>query len=466
MAAVVRAGSMSPSETVSEAIARADAKNPLLNAIVEGDYDGALARAERVSWDGLLPGVPTLLKDLGAPLKGDRGYRANRMLREMDFRYSYTGNVARRLLGAGAVSLGRSHSPELGSGNCPAAAETDLYGATHNPWDLGRTSLGSSGGAAAAVAGGIVPIAHASDGGGSIRLPASACGVVGLKPSRGRISIAPEGESWAGGATDGVMSRTVRDTALGLDVLAGYEPGDPHQARAHDGTWLGEVGIDPGRLSIGLCDSLPYAETDPQCRLAVNEAGTLLASLGHHVDMDHPTGIHTMDYMYDYVRVIRASAAASFDALATVFGRPLTADDVEDGTWIASERGRKISAPDYVASLGRIHTFSRSIVAWWQGADLLVTPAVARIPPPLGYLVEGDQKQRTSRLAEITPYVTPFNVTGQPAISLPLHWTPEGFPIGVQLVAAPGREDVLLRVSAQLEAVAPWIDREPTLPTT
>ena len=222
---LVRARLLSPGEAVDAAIARAEATNPVLNAIVESDYDAARARAETVARDGLLAGVPTLLKDLGAPLEGDRGYRANRVLREMDYRYRYTGNVARRLAAAGAVSLGRSHSPELGSGNCPAAAETALYGPCRNPWDLDRTALGSSGGAAAAVAAGIVAIAHASDGGGSIRLPASACGVVGLKPSRGRISIAPEGEGWAGGATDGVISRTVRDTALGLDVLAGWEPG-------------------------------------------------------------------------------------------------------------------------------------------------------------------------------------------------------------------------------------------------
>jgi amidase len=462
---LVRAGSLSPGKAVDAAIARAEATNPVLNAIVEIDYDAARARAEAVARDGLLAGVPTLLKDLGAPLEGDRGYRGNRVLREMDYRYRYTGNVARRLTAAGAVSLGRSHSPELGSGNCPAAAETALYGPCRNPWDLGRTPLGSSGGAAAAVAAGIVPIAHASDGGGSIRLPASACGVVGLKPSRGRISIAPEGENWAGGATDGVISRTVRDTALGLDVLVGWEPGDPHQATAHVGTWLGEVGVDPGQLRVRLCDSLPFASTDPECQLAVSEAGELLASLGHHVDVDHPAGMDTMDFMYDYVRVIRASAAAGLDALAEAFGRPVTADDVEEGTWITAQRGRKISAPDYVASLARIHTFSRSIVAWWHDVDLLVTPTVARIPPPVGHLVEGDLKQRTSRLAEITPFVTLFNVTGQPAISLPLHWTPDGVPIGVQLVSAPDREDVLLRVAAQLEAAAPWIDREPVLPT-
>lgn len=462
---LVRTGSLSPGEALDAAIERAEATNVVLNAIVESEFDAARARAETLPRDGLLAGVPTLLKDLGAPLEGDRGYRGNRVLRELDFRYSYTGNVARRLVGAGAVSLGRSHSPELGYGNCPAAAETALYGPCRNPWDPDRSPLGSSGGAAAAVAARIVAIAHASDGGGSIRLPASACGVVGLKPSRGRISIAPDGESWAGGATDGVISRTVRDTALGLDVLAGWEPGDPHRASTHHGTWLGEVGADPGRLRVRLCDSLAHATTDAECQLAVAEAGALLASLGHDVDIDHPAGMDTTDFMYDYIRVIRASAAVGLDALADAFGRPVTVDDVEDGTWISAAQGRKISAPDYVASLARIHTFSRSVVAWWHDVDLLVSPTVARIPPPVGYLVKGDVKQRTTRLAEITPYVTLFNVTGQPAISLPLHWTPDGLPVGVQLVAAPDREDVLLRVAAQLEAAAPWIDREPVLPT-
>ena len=465
-ARLVRSGQLSPVETVNEAIARAEAVNSTINAIVEPAYQPACDQAARDQdasdrLTGRLAGVPLLLKDLFCPVAGDTAYQGNRLLRQLGYRYPETGAVARRLAAAGSLNLGRSHSPELGSGNSPAAAETDLYGPSRNPWDLRRSPLGSSGGAAAAVAAGVVPLAHASDGGGSIRIPASACGLVGLKPSRGRISAAPAGELWAGGVTDGVVSRTVADTALALDVLAGPEPGDPYRAELAPGEgWLAEVGRDPGSLRIGLCTALPYATTNPLCVEAAQAAAQLLESLGHNVEVSHPEVLDHLDYMYDYIRVIRVSLAAAMRSLGDTIGRAFTADDVEPGTWINFQRGLKVSAADYVASRERLHRFTRHTIDWWEdGHDLLLTPTLGTPPPSVGWLVDGDERELTARLSAVTPFMPQFNVTGQPAISVPLHWTEASLPIGVQLVAAPGREDMLLRIAGQLEAAAPWASR-------
>jgi amidase len=470
LASLVASGELTAAEAVEQAIERAEAIGPDLGAIVAATYEPA--RRSAAELDGTrralpLAGVPILLKDLFLPVAGDPCYAGNRLLRDLDHRYEGTGNVGARLAGAGLVTIGRSHSPELGCGQCPAASETAAFGPTRNPWHPSRSPLGSSGGAAAAVAAGIVPLAHASDGGGSIRLPASACGVVGLKPSRGRISVAPAGELWAGGVTDGVVSRTVRDTAAALDVLAGPVPGDPYVAPPLTRPLLEEVGSEPGPLRIGVCADLPYTDVHADCREAARRAADLVVSLGHRVDDERPGPMERMDFMYDYIRVIRASLVAELRDLEAVIGRRWAEDDVEPGTWINYQRGLKISAPDYLASRERLHAFTREMLAWWDGEaggyDVLLTPTVGTPPPPLGYLVEGDERELTRRLAEVTPFVTQFNVTGQPAVSLPLHWNAGGLPIGVQFVAAPGREDLLVRLASQLEAAAPWSHRHPPL---
>ena len=455
-------------ELVEEAIAQAEALDPQLNAIVETRYDDARREAAALNvGDQLLAGVPILLKDLACPVEEDTAYQGNRVLREVDYRYSATGSVARRLREAGTISIGRSHSPELGGGNCPASAETDLYGPTHNPWDPTRTAMGSSGGAAAAVAAGIVPIAQASDGGGSIRIPAAACGLVGLKPTRGRISSAPSGEMWAGGVTDGVVSRTVRDSALALDVLAGNEPGDPYLAPPFSERWVDQVGLEPGSLRVGLCLGVPFAETHLMCRQAVTAVGAVLEQLGHRVDEAHPEPLDRLDFMYDYIRIIRSSLAADLNDKASVIGRSWTPGDVEDGTWVNYQRGLRISAPDYAASRERLHVWTRQMVDWWErGNDILVTSTLATPPPELGHLVGGDDRERRDRLAATIPLTPQFNVTGQPAISLPLHWTSDGVPIGVQLVAATGREDLLFRLASQLETAMSWSDRVPVISST
>ena len=478
LAEQVRAGELDTATTVEDAISRCGQVNPTINAIVEQTFDAARQRAAELDASGastgLLAGVPIALKDLFCPAEGEPGYQGNRRLAELDYRYPQTGAVARRWAEAGAISIGHSHSPELGGGQCPAAAETHLYGPTRNPWNTDHTVLGSSGGAAAAVAAGIVRIAHASDGGGSIRIPASANGLVGLKPSRGRISNAPAGEAWGGGTTDGAVTLTVRDAALALDVLAGPEPGDPYVPahRAPPAGYVAEVGQDPGELRIGVSSTIPFEDTDPLCTQATEAAAGLLDGLGHRVETARPEPMATNDYMYDYVRIMRASATATLRSLEGVLGRPWAEDDVEPVAWINYQRGAKISAPDVLASRERLHQFTRRIVQWWNevpgqgdGFDLLLTPTLGVVPPRVGHLVEGDERTLTRRLAKVTPYLPQFNVSGQPAISVPLGtpegMSPEGLPIGIQLVAAPGREDVLLRVAAQMEQAAPWSQRRP-----
>ena len=488
LAARVQAGEIDAAATVEEAIARCAQVNPTINAIVAETFESARRRAgeldatqrgadeadEGAAAAGLLAGVPIALKDLHCPEEGEPAYQGNRRLAELDYRYSETGAVARRWAEAGAISIGHSHSPELGGGQCPAAAETHLYGPTRNPWNTEHTVLGSSGGAAAAVAAGIVPIAHASDGGGSIRIPASANGLVGLKPSRGRISSAPAGEGWGGGTTDGAVALTVRDAALALDVLAGPEPGDPY-VPAHPspvGGYAAEVGADPGQLRIGVSSTIPFEDTDPLCTQAAEAAASLLDGLGHRVQPALPEAMATNDYMYDYVRIMRASATATLRSYEGVLGRPWAEGDVEPVAWINYQRGTKISGADILASRERLHQFTRRLVQWWNprpgrggGFDLLLTPTLGMVPPPVGYLVEGDERTLTRRLAKVTPYLPQFNVSGQPAISVPLGTpegvSPEGLPVGVQLVAAPGREDILLRVAAQMEQAAPWSQRRP-----
>ncbi len=467
-AALIRAREISPEEVVEEAIARAEAMNPALNAIVEPAYDAARQSASRLTQRSLsdlpLAGVPMALKDLFSGLEGDTAYFGNRVLKSLDHRYAETSAVVRRFADAGAISLGRTHSPEFGYGNCTAAADTALYGPTFNPWALGHTAMGSSGGGAAAVAAGIIPIAHASDGGGSIRMPASACGLVGLKPSRGRVSSAPAGEVWSGGCSEGVLSRTVRDTALALDVLAGPEPGDPYGVPVQSPSYVEAIAAQSLPLTIGVAHGFSYTQTHPECQAAVDIASALLSRLGHHVYESMPSALDSLDYLYDYMVVIRTAIATELNALKRKLGREWSEEDMENGSWVQYQRGLRIPAVDFDVAIRGMQRWTREVVAWWhEGNDLLLLPTLATPPPETGFLTAGPEPQRRARLAATIPFTPPFNVTGQPAISLPVHWTPEGLPVGVQLVAAPGREDLLLQVGASLERELDWSAKLPPL---
>jgi amidase len=362
--------------------------------------------------------------------------------------------------------VGKTNTPELG---LLPTTESHAYGAAHNPWDVSRSPGGSSGGSAAAVASGMVPFAHAGDGGGSIRIPASACGLFGLKPTRGRVSLGPDaGESWAGLVARHVVARSVRDSAAALDAIAGAVPGDPYAAAPPARPFADEVGADPGRLRIGtLILNSPggLAEVDPVCTDAATDAATLLEQeCGHRVESAYPEPLDDLALLVHFTTVLAASTAYDLRTLGTMVGRDLGPSDVEPVTWAKAELGRAVTADAYLDAVESLRAWARRVARWWDpddgGFDLLLTPTMAKPPAPLGE-IRGDDAD--GAILAATPYAAftvPFNVTGQPAMSVPLSWA-DGLPIGVQLVAATGREDLLFRVAAQLEAARPWAPRRP-----
>ncbi len=464
LAAAVRAGEVTPRELVDLAIARIEKLDPQLHALVSERFEKARRDAAQPDFArGALAGVPLLLKDLGAHLAGDPCHNGMRALKEAGWTEPDETAFARRLREAGAVILGRTNTPELG---LLPTTEPEAYPATHNPWDPERSSGGSSGGAGAAVASGMVSVAHASDGGGSIRIPAAHCGLVGLKPTRARNSFGPQiGERWGGFSCEGFVTRSVRDTALLLDVTAGPEPGDPYAAPNPLGPYASEVGADPGRLRIGLMTRGPRdMPLDPGCRRAAEETAKLLESLGHRVEPSHPAALDDEEAPRHFVTVIVASVARALEAWGEKLGKPLGESDVEPLTWAVAQMGEAVTGRQLFASIEWNQRFARRLAEWWtDGFDLLLTPTTGEPPPPLGEFgpKPGDPLAGFQRSAPFSMFTGPFNVSGQPAISLPLFETESGLPLGSHLVALQGREDLLLRVAAQLEQARPWADRKP-----
>jgi amidase len=463
---LVRRGELRPADLVEAAIARAERIDPHIAAIVTRQFERARAEAASPALpDGPLRGVPYLLKDLGAYLDGDPVYSGMRALARADSRRAGDAYFAAKLRAAGLISIGRASSPELG---ILPTTEPEGFAPTRNPWQPSRSSGGSSGGSAAAVAAGIVPAAHASDGGGSIRIPASHCGLVGLKPSRGRNSFGPAaGERWAGCSCEGFVSRSVRDTAALLDLTSGAMPGDPYAAPPPARPFAHEVGAEPGRLRIGWMDRAPRGEPlHPDCREAAAAAARLLESLGHRVETAYPEALDDPSVTARFVLIVATGTARAIEAAGERIGRTLGGDDVEALTWALAEGGRARSAVDYVKAVDALHAHVRRLAAFWQqGFDLLLTPTCAAPAPPLGaFRAEpGNPLANYARAAPFGAFTLHFNISGQPAISLPLHWNAEGLPIGVQLVAASWREDLLLRVAAQLEQACPWAARLPAV---
>ena len=457
-AELVHTGTCTPRELVAAAIARTEAANPRLNAVVHERFERALAEADAVDMSAPFAGVPFLYKDIGAFETGEHVTLGMRLLRDREMLAPFGSNYADRIRAAGFIPLGRTNTPELGL--C-ATTEPQAFGATHNPWDLSRTPGGSSGGGAAAVAGGLVPVAHGNDGGGSIRIPAAACGLVGLKPSRGRISWGPVlWEADAGLAVEGVLTRTVRDSAALLDVLAGTFPGDPYAAPAPERAWREEVGTDPGRLRVGILEQGPADAwgTDPACAEAVRRCAATLEELGHAMEESAPQAIGDGSFdagWLDWWAV--TAAAATIATIEAVLGSTIREGDVEPMTWALAERGRATSAVEFVQRRDELGALARLAAAWWgEGFDLLLTPTVQAPAPALGELMEGDPATLLQRQLSWFP-LTPFaNVSGQPAISVPVDSGIDGLPVGVQLIAGLGREDVLIRVAAQLERAMPW----------
>lgn len=465
-AALVATGQASPEELVEAAIERIERVNPQINAVITPLFERARARARAELPAGPFRGVPFLLKDLSCHSAGDPFHEGMSFLKERDWSEPADTALAARFKAAGLVVLGKTNTPELG---ILPTTEPAAYGATRNPWDPTRSTGGSSGGSAAAVAAGLVPVAHANDGGGSIRIPASECGLVGLKPSRARVSSAPEFGDVMGGLTcEHVVTRSVRDTAAVLDAIHGMEPGDPFTAPEPARPYAEEVGADPGRLRIGVMSTAPLGQVTihTDCVDAVQATGRLLESLGHHVEVSHPKALDDPDYTGHFITNWAAGAAWNLDYWSRRTGTEISAGDVEPLTWALAELGRSSTAAQWLWAREWLQANSRDVASWWvEGFDLLLTPTIAEPPPPLGTFDSPPDNPLHGlfRAAEVVPFTPPFNVTGQPGISLPLHWSADGLPIGVQLVAAFGREDVLIRVAAQLEAARPWADRRPAI---
>jgi amidase len=466
-AELVRAGEVRPVELVEAAIERAQALNPQLNAIIHPLYEEALDAAANELPAGPFRGVPFLLKDLGATLAGQPLHMGMSLLKEIGFRAPVDTYLGQRFRDAGLVTIGKTNTPELG---ILPTTEPDAYGPTRNPWGLSRSSGGSSGGSAAAVAAGVVPVAHANDGGGSIRIPASACGLVGLKPTRQRTSAGPLiGDSMSGLTTELVVSRSVRDAAAILDAVHGPAPGDPYVAPPATGPYVDELGADPDPLRIGLMvdPAVEGLTSHPECATAARDGGALLESLGHSVEESSPTGggaAEQLNLEGTFLTRWAAGQAAVLDQLGAVLGREVEPGDVEPLTWALAEIGRERSAGRYLRDVGIHQLATRAIAAWYEsGFDLLLSPTMAEPPVPLGTHDDSGPEPLDAyyRCVPQGAFTALINATGQPAISLPLHWTVDGLPVGVQLVAPFGREDLLIRVAAQLERARPWADRRP-----
>lgn len=464
-AELVRNGEATPLELVDAAINRIEKVNAEINAVIHPLFDHAREAASGDLPDGPFRGVPTLLKDLDGEMAGFPNHFGNKLLKEIDYRPDVDTSLYTRLRDAGFVVAGKTNTPEFG---LLPTTEPLAYGPTRNPWNTGHGAGGSSGGSAAAVAAGMVPVAHAGDGGGSIRIPASACGLFGLKPSRARVPMGPgPTEGWAGFTTRHVVTRSVRDSAAILDVLEGPTTGDYYTAPPPARPYAKEVGADPGRLRIGLRLTAPanLAEVDPECANAAEDAARALEALGHTVEEAAPAAFEDDTFLQRFTTIFASNAAADAADVGTRAGREVTEADFEPGTWVLVELGRAMTAPDYIEAQMALQTATRDLVAWWDGDDaydLLLTPTMAALPPELGFVNDPDDPLGSvARATPFAAFTAVFNVTGQPAVSIPWSTSGSGLPIGIQLVAAPWREDVLLRISAQIEAAHPWADRRP-----
>ncbi|OMC46179.1 amidase [Mycobacterium sp. IS-2888] len=464
-AALVSKGEVTAGELVDAAIERIEQANPSLNAVVIEWFE----HARSVAADPGLPqgpfrGVPFLLKDLYTSFAGQTLSNGNVALKEAGKIDAADTTLVARFKAAGLVIAGRTNSPEMGS---LPTTQPVAWGPTRNPWALDRTPGGSSGGAAAAVAAGMVPFANASDGGGSIRIPASCCGLVGLKPSQGRITAGPL-RTEAGLGVELCVSRTVRDTASLLDAVHGPGVGDSVIAPAPQRPYATEVGADPGRLRIGLLDVHPRGDfLHPDCVAAVRAAASMLEGLGHIVEPAWPACLADTSLVEKFMALWATQMAMAARGFGETLGREMTADDIEPVNWVLVQQASRLTAVDYADAQAAGWAFRRAVQGWWaDGWDLLLTPTLAEPPLPLTEF-ENNPEQPTApmrRAGQFAAFTPPFNMSGQPAISLPLHRNGEGLPIGIQLAAAYGREDVLIRVAAQLESAHPWASVHPPIP--
>jgi amidase/6-aminohexanoate-cyclic-dimer hydrolase len=459
LAALVRSKQVGARELLDEAIARTEKIDPQINAVVVRHDDYARAQIDRGLPDGPFTGVPFLLKDLDL-LKGTRTTFGASLYR--DHVADHTGTLAQRFLNSGVTVFGKSASPEFG---LMPTTEPRLFGPTRNPWNLDHSSGGSSGGAGAAVAARILPVAHASDGGGSIRIPASASGVFGLKPSRARNPLGPDrGEGWGGFACGHVLSISVRDSAAMLDAVHGPEPSSPYVAPPPERPFAQEVGRDPGKLRVAFTDKSPYGDAiDPEIAAAVRDIAALLESLGHHVEQRAP-GLPA-DPAVVMATIVGANTALSVRLAEQRLGRAMTDRDFEILTLASSHNAQKQTAIDYVSAQLSAFQISHSLATFFESFDVFLSPTLCTPPLKIGELntMSDDLSHIAPILRRYMPGTSMFNMSGQPAMSVPLAWNAAGLPLGMMFAARLGDEATLLRLAAQLEQVRPWKDRRPSL---
>ncbi|WP_237763585.1 amidase [Falsirhodobacter sp. alg1] len=465
LSAMVAKGEISADELLDHALARVAKLNPDLNAVVSVQ-EGAARRAIRAGLpDGPFRGVPFLLKDLGAEAVDFPGHNGSALLR--DTRYTYDSELFLRMRATGAVTFGRTTSPEGGIGPVTEAA---VYGGpTRNPWDLSRTSGGSSGGAAAAVAAGIVPIAHGSDGGGSIRIPASSCGLFGFKATRARFPDGPAaGEGWAGMAIEGFLSRSVRDNAVMMDACAGADAGAPYAAPAMEMTYAGAIARPPRRLRIGVCDTtFTGAPIHPECRTAVETTARLLEGLGHSVTPFCPKADHH-GMMRAWTRIVACGTALSVRGALARRGRGLQDGDLQRLSHAAIRYAEGISGADYLQAVETIHAYGREMAAAFDGYDIILSATLAEPPAKVGRFTHDRDDYEAYRIGEggvfeYSPFCATFNASGQPAATVPMHWTAEGLPVGVHFAAPFGHDATLIALCAECEQAQPWAHRWPPM---
>ena len=461
LAELVRRKEIKPVELVEAAIGRIERLNPELNAVVTPMYDQAIEAAKADLPDGPFMGVPFLLKDLLASYAGVPMTLGSGLMRH--FVPDHDSELVNRIKRAGLIILGKTNTPEFG---LLPTTEPRLFGPCHNPWDTTRTSGGSSGGSAAAVAAGTVPFAHGNDGGGSIRIPASCCGLFGLKPTRARNPLGPDfGDIMSGLVVEHGITRSVRDSAALLDATSGPQGGDPYWAPPPARPFLKEVGVAPGRLSIAFTvDAGSGIKVHEDCVKAVREAAGLCVELGHEVKEASPQFEREL-VTQAFMSVWAAGVAANLEGISRMTGKAVSADQVEPVTWALYEIGLKVKASDYLLSLNVFQSLGRKMDRFMRDYDVWLTPTLGEPPVPLGTFDSPPDNplQGFLRSAQFVPF-TPFaNATGQPAMSVPLFWNDEGLPIGTQFVGRFGDEASLFRLAAQLEQARPWAKRQPKL---
>lgn len=477
LAGLVRTGEVSAVELLEVALARLEAVNPRINAVVHlMEEDARQAATDPVA--GPFTGVPFLAKDLATMYAGHPTSAGSRFLK--DHVVTWDSELALRVKASGVTVFGKTNTPEWG---LQPVTEPELWGPSLNPWNLERSPGGSSGGTGAAIAAGVVPMGGGGDGGGSIRIPASCCGIFGLKPSRGRTPTGPgRGQFWRGASVEHVVTRSVRDSAAMLDATHGADPGAAFEIPPPSGPWLDDVERDPTALRIAFT-TIPCVDTEvhQDCVDAVADAASLLASLGHEVVEDH-VPIDGDAFAHDFLTVVAGELGADLDEAANAVGRRPRRHELEPATWALGLISGALSAQEYAAALRRMEIMARDVGSFFERYDIVLTPTVSVPPPPIGAVGPTPSERRqlaivgsfgSGRLVkaaglidqaaksalDFIPWTPVYNMTGHPAMSVPLHWSNEGLPIGVHLVGRFAREDVLFRLAGQLERARPWFDR-------